>query len=58
MNSTVTKKELIAFAGIILLMIGSLVYGYLLVKEDKPKNCWDNYTTEESAIEHCEGVNQ
>jgi len=54
MNQRITKKEIIAIAGIILAMFGSLLYGYFLIRENKPKSCWDLYTTENEAILHCE----
>jgi len=54
MNDKITKKEIFAIAGIILVMFGFLVYGYFLLKKDKPKSCWDLYTTENEAILHCE----
>lgn len=55
MNETVAKKDIVTFAVIVLAMFGSLAYGYFSLKSDKPKNCWDNYATENEAIINCEG---
>jgi len=55
MNTPVTKKEIIVFAGIIVAMVGSLVYGFLIAGIGQVENCWDQYTTEKAAIENCEG---
>lgn len=49
-----TKKDVIGFAIILFLMVGSLVYGYFLLKKEAPANCWSQYTTEDEAIMHCE----
>jgi len=54
MKDKITTKEIIAIVGIILAMLGFLIYGYFLIKEDKPKSCWDLYATENEAILHCE----
>jgi hypothetical protein len=40
-------------------MLGSLVYGYFLIKEDKapaPMTCWEKYkdSSEQIAIQACE----
>jgi hypothetical protein len=53
-NENVTKKEIIVFAGIIVAMIASLVYGFFFAGVGKVDNCWDNYTTEREAILNCE----
>ena len=55
MNEPVTKKEILVFAGIIIAMLGSLIYGFFVVEVGKPNNCWDLYSTEEEAIINCEG---
>ena len=54
MNETVTKKELLVFGAIVVLMLGSLIYGFFFAGAGQTKNCWDNYSTEQEAIEHCE----
>jgi hypothetical protein len=54
MNTEVTKKEIVVFLIIVAVMVGSLVYGFFLMKAGQQDNCWDNYTTEEQAILHCE----
>jgi hypothetical protein len=60
MNDTIklTCKELLVIGGILISMVGSLVYGYFLLKEGQKKNCWDMYSTEQEAILNCEGVNE
>jgi hypothetical protein len=59
MNERVTKKEILVFAGIIVAMLGSLVYGFFVVGAGQmPENCWDKYTTEQEAILNCEGENE
>jgi len=55
----VTKKEIVAFILIVIAMLGSLVYGYFLIKEDKapaPMTCWEKYkdSPEQIAIQACE----
>jgi hypothetical protein len=56
MNDKVSKKEILVFAGIIIAMVGSLVYGFFVVGAGQmPENCWDKYTTEQEAILNCEG---
>lgn len=54
MSENVTKKEIVVFAGIIVAMIASLVYGFFFAGVGKVDNCWDNYTTEREAILNCE----
>ena len=59
MNEKITKKEIVAFVVIVGLMLGSLVYGYFLIKEDKsptPMTCWEKYkdSLEQVAIQACE----
>jgi hypothetical protein len=51
---TLTKKDVFGFALIIVLMLGSLVYGFFLLKNKTPENCWGQYTTEDAAIYNCE----
>jgi hypothetical protein len=53
-SENVTKKEIIVFAGIIVAMLGFLIYGFFFAGIGKIDNCWDNYTTEEQAILNCE----
>jgi hypothetical protein len=53
---SVSPKELVVIAVIFISMIGSLVYGFLLLKENQnKKNCWEQYVTEQEAILNCEG---
>ena len=58
MNDKVSKKEILVFAGIIVAMIGSLVYGFFFAGVGQFDNCWDKYDTEEAAILNCEGEGQ
>jgi hypothetical protein len=57
MNDKITKKEILVFVGIIVAMVGSLVYGFFFAGVGQIGNCWDNYTTEQEAIMACEGTN-
>lgn len=50
MGNNIPVKLVIIFV----LMITSLVYGYFLIKSEQSHNCWDQYTTEVEAIQHCE----
>jgi hypothetical protein len=50
----VTKRDIIAVAAIAASLIGSLIYGYFLLKKETPNNCWSQYTTEQAAINACE----
>ena len=54
MNEHITKRDVIAIILIVSALVGSLVYGYFLLKKAEPKNCWDNYSTEQEAILNCE----
>ncbi len=55
MSENITKKEILVFAGIMVAMVGSLIYGFFVVGVGKmPENCWDKYTTEREAILNCE----
>ena len=54
MNDKVTKKEILVFLGIIVAMVGSLLYGFFVAGVGKVDNCWDKYQTEEQAILNCE----
>jgi hypothetical protein len=65
MSDKVSKKEILVFAGIIVAMVGSLVYGFFMVgvgempeNSPAPLSCWDKYQTEEAAILNCEGENE
>lgn len=58
MTNEVSKKSIIGFALIVAAMIGSLLYGFFLIKKSEPDNCWSHYTTENEAIMHCEGENK
>jgi hypothetical protein len=59
----VTKKDLIVVVGIMVAMLGSLVYGFFLIKENQkpapsppPMTCWEQYQDqgENVAIQMCE----
>ena len=57
MSDGVSKKEILVFAGIIVAMLGSLAYGFFVVRIGQmPENCWDKYSTEREAILNCEGL--
>lgn len=58
MPEKLTLKELVVIGLIIVSMLGSLVYGYFLIKQHQEENCWDKYSTEQTAIQNCEGVNE
>jgi hypothetical protein len=55
MNEKVSVQEILVFIGIFVLMIGSLLYGLVVVGVGKVENCWDKYQTEKEAIMNCEG---
>lgn len=64
MNEKITKKEIVVFALIVISMLGSLVYGFFLLKANQkptptptPVSCWEQYEDqgEEVAIQMCEG---
>ena len=55
MNDKVSKKEILVFAGIIVVMLGFLLYGFLAMGIGQVDNCWDKYSTEQEAILNCEG---
>lgn len=57
MNDKVSKQEIVVFSAIIVAMIGFLLYGFLAMGIGKVDNCWDNYQTEQEAIQACEGIN-
>jgi uncharacterized protein YneF (UPF0154 family) len=52
-----TAKEIVVILAIVVSMIGSLIYGFFLLKEGQKQNCWDKYSTEQEAIQNCEGEN-
>ena len=60
----ISKKEIIAFIAIVVAMLGSLIYGFFLIKKDAPTpspapvSCWEQYEDqgEEVAIQMCEGM--
>lgn len=63
MNEKIIKKEIVAFVLIFGAMLGSLVYGFFLLKADQkptptptPVSCWEQYEDqgEEIAIQMCE----
>ena len=54
----VSKRDIVVFALVVAVMLGSLAYGFFMLKKDEPVNCWDQYATENEAILNCEGVNQ
>lgn len=52
------KSHIIGIISIVFVFIGFCVYGYFLLKDNqKTENCWDKYTTEQEAIQNCEGTN-
>jgi hypothetical protein len=56
MNENVKLQEILVFIGIFVLMIGTLVYGFLFAGVGKIENCWDKYPNNEvEAILNCEG---
>jgi hypothetical protein len=55
MNENVSVQEILVLIGIFVLMIGSLLYGLLVVGAGQVENCWDKYQTEKEAIMNCEG---
>ena len=57
MNERITTAEIAVFLLIVVAMLGSLAYGFLIGGVGKVENCWDQYTTEKAAIENCEGQN-
>ncbi len=58
MGNKLTLKEVLVIVAIFGSMIGTLIYGFYLVREEQEKNCWNKYTTEYDAITNCEGVNK
>lgn len=58
MNENVTPQEILVFIGIFVVMIGTLLYGFLGLGVGKIENCWDKYSTEQEAILNCEGENE
>jgi hypothetical protein len=57
-NEHITRRDVIAIILVVAVMVGSLVYGFFLIKKEQPKNCWDLYITENEAILHCEGTSK
>jgi hypothetical protein len=55
MNDKVSKREILVFAGIVVAMLGALIYGFFFAGIGQVDNCWDNYSTEYEAIMNCEG---
>jgi hypothetical protein len=60
MNQKVIKKEIVVFILIVGAMLGSLVYGFFLLKDNQkpvPVSCWEQYedSGEDVAIQMCEG---
>jgi hypothetical protein len=56
MNENVTPQEILVFIGIFIVMIGTLLYGFLGLGVGKIDNCWDKYPNNEvEAISNCEG---
>lgn len=43
---------------ILLLLVGLMTAIVLFNFLSAPKNCWDNYTTENEAITNCEATNE
>lgn len=66
MSNEVSRKEIITFIAIVVAMLGSLVYGFFLIKKDTPTpspspttmSCWEEYQDqgEDVAIRMCEGT--
>jgi hypothetical protein len=52
-----TVKEVLVIVAIVVSMVGSLLYGFLVAGIGKIDNCWDKYSTEQEAIQNCEGEN-
>jgi len=46
-----TRYEKTAVTFILVATIGLLIW---LMFQDKPRNCWDKYSTEDQAIQNCE----
>jgi hypothetical protein len=53
-SEQVTKKDVLVFAGFVIAMLGSLIYGFFFAGAGQTNTCWNNYTTEEQAILNCE----
>jgi hypothetical protein len=53
-NDKVSRKEILVFAGIVVLMLGTLIYGFFFAGVGQVENCWDRYQTENEAIVNCE----
>jgi len=58
MPDKLTWKEILVISAILVSMLGSLIYGYFMLKADQQDNCWDKYSTEQEAIQNCEGENE
>lgn len=58
MTDKLNLKEISLIVAILIAMFGSLGYGYFLLKDHQTENCWDKYSTEQEAIQNCEGVNE
>jgi hypothetical protein len=49
-----TKKESAYFIGFAIAALGVLIMTLVLWAGTQPKNCFDNYSTEDAAIQACE----
>lgn len=50
--------DIVVVTIIALSMLGSLVYGFFLLKENQKPDCWSQYSTENEAIQNCETPNE
>jgi len=49
-----TKKESVYFIGFAIAALGVLIMTLVLWSQTQPKNCWEEHTTEQAAIQACE----
>jgi hypothetical protein len=56
LNQNIKKEFWMAIKIVVgvLLAIISLYFGAVALHPSVPDNCWSHYSTEQSAIEHCE----
>jgi len=59
MSSVINFKKIhiVRVVVLLILFVVSLAVGYSLLKDDQKENCWNKYSTEQEAIENCEGKN-
>ncbi len=55
MNDNLTKKQIILIWATFIVMMGSLIYGFVVLEVGQINNCWSKYDTEQLAILNCEG---